>query len=56
MIQMTKPPSIYMGPWGHNIILADLTIITIWGLHGYNNNKKGATLIKIRDYTSNMGT
>ena len=33
------------------------TIITIWGLHGHNNNNKGATLkIKIRGYTSIIGT
>ena len=32
------------------------TIITIWGLQGYNNNNKGVTLTKIRDYTSNIGT
>ena len=31
---MKKPPSIYRSPWGHNIILADLTII----MKGDNNN------------------
>ena len=31
------------------------TIITIWGLQGYKNNNKGATLTTIRDYTSNIG-
>ena len=31
-------------------------IITIWGLQEYNNKNKGATLAKIRDYTSNIGT
>ena len=32
------------------------TIRTIWGLQGYNNNNKGATLTPIRDYTINIGT
>ena len=47
---------------GHNVILTDLTIIikgtiiTKWGLQGYNNNNKGVTLTTIRDYTSNIGT
>ena len=62
MIQIKKTHYIYRSPWGHNIILADLTIkckgtiITIWGLQGYNNNNKGDTLTKIRDYTSDIGT
>ena len=54
---MAKPPSIYRSPWGHNIILVSLTIITILGLQGYNNsNNKGVTLTTISDYTSNIGT
>ena len=32
------------------------TIITIWGLQGYNDKNKGVTLTIIRDYTSNIGT
>ena len=32
------------------------TIITIWGLHGSNNNNKWATITTIRDYTNNIGT
>ena len=32
------------------------TIITIWGLQGYKNSNKGATITTIRDYTSNIGT
>ena len=59
---MKKPPSIYRSPWGHNIILADLTIIMLghnnndMGLQGYNNNNKGGYNNIIRDYTINIGT
>ena len=45
---------------GHNNNNSGLlwgTIITIWGLHGHNNNNKVAILtIKIRGYTSIIGT
>ena len=41
MIQMTKPPSIYRGPWGHNITLADLTAIKL-----NNNNNMGVTRVQ----------
>ena len=36
---MKKPPSIYMTPWGHNIILANLKTI----MKGHNNNNMGVT-------------
>ena len=33
------------------------TIIKIWGLHGHNNNNKGATVtITTRGYNSIIGT
>ena len=32
------------------------TIITIWGLKGYKNNNKGATLTMIRGYNIIIGT
>ena len=49
------------GPHGHTIPIMGLNlwgkIITIWGLHGKNNNDNVATLtIIIRGYTSIIGT